>query len=84
MTTDGHTETLAFTEADGSLSTGFLIKGSSWGRGQDTVGVAYMRDTISADRINFFIQQMFDDFAPITFVASRQVANVQAEHQTGI
>jgi high affinity Mn2+ porin len=53
MTTDGHTETLAFTEADGSLSTGFLIKGSSWGRGQDTVGVAYMHDTISADRINF-------------------------------
>ena len=53
MKSDGLTETLAFTEADGSLSTGFLVKGTTWGRGQDTVGVAFMRDTLSDQRINF-------------------------------
>jgi len=30
-----------------------LVKGTTWGRGQDTVGVAFMRDTLSQERINF-------------------------------
>jgi hypothetical protein len=72
MSTDGHTETLAFTEADGSLSTGFLVKGSAWGRGEDTAGVAYMRDILSADRIrflqnggvSFFIGDGYLNYAP--------------------
>ena len=53
MNTDGRTETYAFTEVDGSLSAGFSIKGTSWGRSEDTVGLSQMRNTLSADRRRF-------------------------------
>lgn len=63
MQADGRTETYAFTETDGSLGTGLALKGTAWGRAQDTVGVGYLRNTISKDRrryleaggISFFI-----------------------------
>lgn len=63
MQADGRTETYAFTETDGSLGTGLALKGAAWGRGQDTVGIGYMRNTLSKDRrryleaggISFFI-----------------------------
>ena len=47
------TETHAFTEADGSLSTGILVNGTAWKRPEDSIGVAYMRSTLSADRKAF-------------------------------
>jgi hypothetical protein len=50
MTTDGRTETHAFTEVDGSLSTGATIKGKAWGRAEDTLGVSFMRNTLSNQR----------------------------------
>lgn len=53
MSTDGRTETYAFTEVDGSLSTGVSIKGTAWGRAADTVGIALMRNTLSDDRRRF-------------------------------
>lgn len=53
MKADGRTETYAFTEADGSLSTGLVFKGGLWGRADDAVGVAFMRNTLSHDRRNF-------------------------------
>ena len=63
MRADGRTETHAFTETDGSLGTGLALRGAAWGRGDDTVGVAYARNTLSRDRrryleaggISFFI-----------------------------
>ncbi|MBS1190625.1 MAG: Carbohydrate-selective porin OprB [Rhodocyclaceae bacterium] len=63
MKADGRTETYAFTETDGSLGTGFALKGAAWGRARDTVGIGYLRNTISKDRrryleaggISFFI-----------------------------
>ncbi|WP_310643323.1 carbohydrate porin [Limnohabitans sp.] len=53
MKADGHTETHAFTEVDSSLSTGLVFKGGLWGRADDAVGVAFMRNTLSADRQQF-------------------------------
>lgn len=53
MKADGRTETYAFTEADGSLSTGFVVKGGLWGRTDDTVGVAFMHNTLSPQRRDF-------------------------------
>ncbi len=53
MKTDGRTETYAFTEADDSFSSGFLIKGERWGRGEDTLGVSWMRNFLSKDRRNY-------------------------------
>lgn len=37
---DGQTEILSFTDIDRSLSGGVSIKGSSWGRADDTIGIA--------------------------------------------
>ena len=53
MKADGKTETYAFTEADGSLSTGLVFKGGLWGRADDAIGVALMRNTLSAQRREF-------------------------------
>lgn len=50
MQADGHTETLAFTETDGSAAGGLVLKGSAWSRARDTVGMGYSRNTLSGDR----------------------------------
>jgi carbohydrate-selective porin OprB len=63
MTTDGRTETHAFTEVDASLSAGASFGGAAWGRSRDTLGVSVLRNTLSDDRrryleaggISFFI-----------------------------
>lgn len=63
MQADGRTETLAFTEVDQSLAGGLSLKGAAWGRAQDVVGLALMRNGLSRDRreyleaggISFFI-----------------------------
>ena len=53
MQADGRTETYAFTEVDGSLSTGLSFKGAPWGRADDTLGLSLARNTISDDRRRF-------------------------------
>lgn len=53
MQADGRTETYAFTEVDGSLSTGVAIGGGAWGRSDDGAGVSLMRNTLSPDRRRF-------------------------------
>lgn len=50
---DGKTETYAFTEIDRSLSGGVLVKGASWGRGQDSFGVALARNGLSKVRRDY-------------------------------
>jgi hypothetical protein len=88
MKADGKTETHAFTEANGSLATGLLLKGSLWGRGDDSVGVAFMQNTLSAQRrrflslqpmggTSFFIGDGYLDYKPETIVEtfySRSIA----------
>ncbi|GAB2703594.1 hypothetical protein GCM10027037_31800 [Mucilaginibacter koreensis] len=44
---DGHTETWAFTEIDRSVSFGATLKGSSWKRGDDEMGLAFVGNGIS-------------------------------------
>lgn len=44
---DGHTETYAFTEIDQSVSAGAVVKGTSWGRGQDSIGLAVANNGLS-------------------------------------
>ena len=50
FTSDGHTETMAFAEADQSLSVGMGINGERWGRAKDTVGISAMLNGISSNR----------------------------------
>lgn len=44
---DGKTEIYAFTEIDRSLSGGVLVRGTAWGRGQDSLGLAMARNGLS-------------------------------------
>lgn len=50
FTSDGHTETMAFAEADSSLSIGTGINGESWGRPKDTIGLSAMLNGLSSNR----------------------------------
>ncbi len=47
MWADGNTEAYAYTEIDRSFSLGTLIKGTAWGRAQDTFGVALAANGLS-------------------------------------
>jgi high affinity Mn2+ porin len=50
---DGHTEIMAFTDIDASLSLGASIKGTRWGRPDDKIGVAGALNMLSPDHIAF-------------------------------
>ena len=69
---DGRTETYAFTEIDRSLSTGIVIRGRRWQRGDDSVGFALVRNGLSRERrsylaaggLGFFIGDGRLDYRP--------------------
>ncbi|MGN6638724.1 MAG: carbohydrate porin [Mucilaginibacter sp.] len=50
---DGHTETWFFTEIDRSLTFGGVLKGSSWKRADDELGLAFIANGLSADHKNY-------------------------------
>ncbi|MDB5135558.1 MAG: high affinity Mn2+ porin [Mucilaginibacter sp.] len=50
---DGHTETWFFTEIDRSLSFGAVLKGTSWKRGDDELGLAFIANGLSADHSDY-------------------------------
>jgi high affinity Mn2+ porin len=51
---DGKNEIMAFTDIDTSLSLGLSIKGTSWGRAGDVVGIAGALNMVSPDHRSFF------------------------------
>jgi high affinity Mn2+ porin len=50
---DGHTETWFFTEIDRSLTFGAVLKGRSWKRGDDELGLGFVANGLSADHRNY-------------------------------
>ena len=50
---DGASEAYAFAEIDSSLSFGVNVKGANWGRAQDTLGLAYAQNGLSASHRAF-------------------------------
>jgi len=50
---DGKTETWAFTEIDRSLSLGAVLKGTSWKRKDDELGLAFVGNGISKDHKDY-------------------------------
>ena len=50
---DGKTESWAFTEVDRSLTAGLSLKGTAWGRGQDRLGLAVIRNGLCADHLDY-------------------------------
>ena len=53
FTSDGHTETMSFTEADNSVSVGMGMNGTSWTRPHDTLGISMMQNGLSSYRKNY-------------------------------
>ena len=53
MQADGRSETYAFTEVDDSISTGVRLAGKLWGRADDVVGLAWLRNGLSKERRSF-------------------------------
>lgn len=49
----GNVEAYEFTDIDRSVEAGFSLKGASWQRERDTIGLAGLLDNISADRQRF-------------------------------
>ena len=78
MWSNGRTETDAFTEADQSIAGGISLKGTSWGRAQDTVGFSLAGNGLSRDRrdylqaggISFFIGDGALRYRPETILES--------------
>jgi high affinity Mn2+ porin len=50
---NGKTEIMSFTDIDASLSLGTSIKGTSWGRPDDTIGIAGAINALSRDHRDF-------------------------------
>lgn len=50
---DGHTETWFFTEIDRSVSFGAVLKGTSWKRSDDELGLAFIGNGLSADHRDY-------------------------------
>jgi high affinity Mn2+ porin len=50
---DGHTETWFFTEIDRSLTFGAVLKGTSWKRSDDELGLAFIANGLSADHRDY-------------------------------
>jgi high affinity Mn2+ porin len=50
---NGKTEIMSFTDIDASLSLGTSIKGTAWGRADDTIGIAGAINSISRDHRDF-------------------------------
>ncbi len=50
---DGHTETWFFTEIDRSLTFGAVVKGTSWKRRDDELGLAFIANGLSADHRDY-------------------------------
>lgn len=53
FTSDGHTETMSFTEADNSISVGMGMNGTQWKRPDDTIGISMMQNGLSSYRRNY-------------------------------
>lgn len=95
MKTDGKTETYAFTEVDDSLALGLSVKGARWGRPQDTLGLAWLRNGLSRERrdylkaggISFFIGDGALNYRPETIseiyysIGIRKGISITADYQ---
>ena len=53
FTSDGHTETMSFTEADNSISVGMGMNGTSWKRPHDSIGISVMQNGLSSYRRSY-------------------------------
>ena len=61
---DGHTQTWFFTEIDRSVTFGAVLKGTSWKRADDELGLAFIGNGLSADHKNYLAASRIWFFDP--------------------
>lgn len=79
FTSDGHTETMSFTEADNSISIGMGMNGTSWKRPKDSIGISVMQNGLSSYRrsylqaggVSYFIGDYASPGQTISYSAER-------------
>jgi len=52
---DGGSESYAFAEIERSMSVGAVVKGRAWGRNDDTVGLAFVRNGLSKSHQDYLV-----------------------------
>ncbi len=62
MWTDGLTEVYNYSSADDSLSLGAIMKGSRWGREQDSIGLGYAASFLSTSHVAYLNMGGIDGF----------------------
>src|SRR5216684_2118390 len=89
---DGQTETYAFTEIDRSLSGGVSVKGGTFGRARDTLGIACVRnglstahrDYLAAGGLGFFLGDGALRYRPENILEAYYSLNVAKESSVSI
>ena len=82
FTSDGHTETMSFAEADSSLSLGMGINGERWGRAKDSIGVSALLNGISSNRRAYLRVGGISNFVgdtPYPFAGASQTISYKPE-----
>lgn len=62
MRSDGHTEVDSFTSTDSSASLGAIVRGTAWGREQDSVGLGYAQNRLSGAHVTYLSMGGIDGF----------------------
>ena len=62
MYSDGQTEVYSYTSTDRSISLGGIMKGTSWGRRKDSVGIGYAAGFLSKSHIQYLNMGGIDGF----------------------
>ncbi len=81
---DGQTETYAFTEIERSLSGGLSAKGNSWNRPNDTLGVAFAGNGLSAEHQDYLANGGLGAFIGDGKISYRREKIVEAFYSVGV
>ncbi len=80
----GHYETMAFTEADSSASTGVVFDGKIWHRPLDGIGIGLVRNEINHDRQAYLAAGNYDLFIGDGYLNYAPEAVLETYYKYGI
>jgi len=84
MKSDGKTEVYAYTATDSSMSLGAIMKGTRWGRTQDTAGLGYAQNWISAQHVAYLNLGGIDGFIGDGRISYKPERAVEAYYNIGV
>ncbi len=88
FTSDGHTETMSFTEADNSMSVGMSMNGASWQRPSDSIGISMMQNGLSSFRRGYLqaggVSYFIGDYAGPTQTISYRPERISEVFYNGL